>query len=53
VGGEKQDAVDHVNSGITRLSNEVSDASGFVPAYDQRIYSQVCPDQRLRYRSSL
>ncbi|KAL2072256.1 hypothetical protein VTL71DRAFT_11599 [Oculimacula yallundae] len=41
VGGEKQDAIDHVNSGITRLANEVSDASGFVPAYDQRVYSQA------------
>jgi len=41
VGGEKQDAIDHVLSGISRLSNEVSDSSGFVPAYDQRIYSQV------------
>lgn len=41
VGGEKQDAIDHVNSGITRLSDEVSDASGFVPAYDQRVYSQA------------
>ena len=41
VGGEKQDAIDHVLAGISRLSNEVSDSSGFIPAYDQRIYSQV------------
>lgn len=40
-GGEKQDAIDHVRSGITRLSTEVSDATGFVAAYDQRVYSQV------------
>lgn len=45
VGGEKQDAIDHVLSGISRLSNEVQDSSGFVPAYDQRIYSQVSQDQ--------
>lgn len=53
VGGEKQDAIDHVNSGITRLSNEVSDASGFVPAYDQRVYSQVIPHYYDRYFHSL
>jgi hypothetical protein len=41
IGGEKQDAIDHVLAGISRLSNEVSDSSGFIPAYDQRIYSQV------------
>ncbi|CZS95112.1 related to tubulin folding cofactor C [Rhynchosporium agropyri] len=40
-GGEKQDSIDHVTSGITRLSTEVSDASRFVPAYDQRVYSQT------------
>lgn len=41
IGGEKQDAIDHVLAGISRLSNEVSDSSGFIPAYDQRIYSQA------------
>ena len=41
IGGEKQDAIDHVLAGISRLSNEVSDSSGFIPAYDQRIYSRV------------
>ncbi|OWO97966.1 tubulin-specific chaperone c [Marssonina coronariae] len=41
IAGEKQDAVDHVSSGITRLSNEVMNATGFVTAYDQRIYSQA------------
>lgn len=47
VGGEKQDAINHVLSGISRLSTEVSDSSGLIPAYDQRIYAQVslmaCP----------
>lgn len=41
VGGEKQDAIDHVLSGISRLSMEVADSSGMIPAYDQRIYAQV------------
>lgn len=41
VGGEKQDAIDHVLSGISRLSDEVSDSSAMIPAYDQRIYAQV------------
>lgn len=41
VGGERQDAIDHCLAGISRLSNEVTDASGFIPAYDQRTYGQV------------
>jgi hypothetical protein len=41
VGGEKQDAINHVLSSISRLSTEVSDSSGLIPAYDQRIYAQV------------
>jgi hypothetical protein len=41
VGGEKQDAIDHCLAGISRLSNEVTDATGFIPAYDQRTYAQV------------
>lgn len=41
VGGEKQDAINHVLSGISRLSTEVSDSSGLIPAHDQRIYAQV------------
>lgn len=41
VGGEKQDAIDHVLSGITRLANDVSDSSAYVPPYDQRIYAQA------------
>lgn len=40
-GGERQDAIETILAGISRLSNEVSDASDYVPAYDQRLYSQV------------
>ena len=43
VGGERADAVDHCLAGIARLSNEVKDASSYLPAYDQRTYSVVCP----------
>lgn len=45
VGGERQDAIEHVLAGISRLSNEVADASEYIPAYDQRTYSQVSPLQ--------
>lgn len=41
VGGERQDAIDHCLAGIARLSNEVTDATGFIPAYDQRTYAQA------------
>jgi hypothetical protein len=41
VGGERQDAIEHVLAGISRLSNEVADASEYVPSYDQRTYSEV------------
>jgi len=41
IGGERQDAIDHCLAGISRLSNEVTDASGFIPAYDQRTYGQA------------
>ena len=40
-GGERQDAIDHCLAGIMRLSDEVADATDFLPAYDQRTYSQV------------
>ncbi|TVY45464.1 Tubulin-folding cofactor C, partial [Lachnellula subtilissima] len=41
VGGERKDAVDHLLAEISRLTNEVADLTGSVPAYDQRIYSQA------------
>ena len=41
IGGERADAVDHCLAGIARLSKEVNDASSYIPAYDQRTYSEV------------
>lgn len=41
VAGERHDAIEHILSGISRLSNEVADAADYVPAYDQRTYSQA------------
>lgn len=43
VGGERQDAIDHILAGISALSHEVADASDYVPSYDQRSYAQVSP----------
>jgi hypothetical protein len=40
-GGERNDAVDHCLAGIDRLSHEVKDASSYIPAYDQRTYTEV------------
>ncbi|KAF6796520.1 Tubulin-specific chaperone C [Colletotrichum sojae] len=41
VGGERQDAIDHILAGISALSHEVADAADYVPSYDQRNYAQV------------
>lgn len=41
VAGERSDATDHCLAGIARLSNEVKDASSYIPTYDQRIYAEV------------
>lgn len=41
-GGERNDAVEHCLAGIARLSQEVKDASSYVPTYDQKTYSEVC-----------
>ncbi|KAJ2966616.1 hypothetical protein NUW58_g10624 [Xylaria curta] len=41
IGGERQSGIDKVLAGISRLSNEVMDATDFIPSYDQRAYSQV------------
>ncbi|KAI1109939.1 tubulin-specific chaperone C [Nemania sp. NC0429] len=41
VGGERQAGIDKVLAGISRLSNEVMDATDFIPGYDQRAYSQA------------
>lgn len=54
IGGERTDAVDHCLAGIARLSKEVKDASSYVPAYDQRTYSEVGAFiQHASYRGSL
>jgi hypothetical protein len=41
VGSERKEVVDHLLGGISRLSIEVADVTESVPAYDQRVYSQV------------
>jgi tubulin-specific chaperone C len=41
IGGERADAADHCLAGISRLSAEVKDASTYLPAYDQRMYSEA------------
>ncbi|KAF9872784.1 tubulin binding cofactor C [Colletotrichum karsti] len=41
VGGERQDAIDHILAGISALSHEVADAADYVPSYDQRNYAQA------------
>lgn len=37
----RSEAVDQCLAGIDRLSHDVKDASAYLPAYDQRTYSQV------------
>lgn len=41
VGGERKDCTDAILAGISRLNNEVGDASDYVPSYDQRAYAQA------------
>lgn len=41
IGGERQEATDHILAGISKLQNEVADAAEFTPAYDRRQYSEV------------
>ena len=48
IGGERADATDHCLAGIARLSSEVKDASSYLPTYDQRTYTEVCPTRELR-----
>lgn len=38
---ERVDAITHCLGGISRLSNEVQDASQHLPAYDQRTYAEA------------
>lgn len=44
-GGERADASDHCRAGIANLSNEVKDAASYLPAYDQRTYSDASRDR--------
>lgn len=41
VNGERKDCTDTILAGISRLNSEVIDAGDYIPAYDQRAYSQV------------
>ncbi|KAI5921995.1 tubulin binding cofactor C [Camillea tinctor] len=41
IGGERQDCHDTILASVSRLSNEVLDAADYIPAYDQRTYSQA------------
>ncbi|KAF4979849.1 hypothetical protein FZEAL_4015 [Fusarium zealandicum] len=41
VGGERQEANDHILAGIAKLQNEVSDAADYTPSYDRKQYSEV------------
>lgn len=38
---ERASIIDHCLASISQLSNEVKDASAYLPAYDQRTYSTV------------
>jgi len=41
IGGERQEAIDHILAGISKLQNEVADAAEFTPAYDRKQYSEA------------
>ncbi|KAI0594233.1 tubulin binding cofactor C [Biscogniauxia sp. FL1348] len=41
IGGERQDCHDTILASVSRLSNEVLDAADYIPAHDQRTYSQA------------
>lgn len=41
VAGVRQQAIDQILVGITKLQNEVSDAAEFTPSYDRRQYAEV------------
>jgi hypothetical protein len=40
-GTERNEAIDQCLAAIDKLSHDVKDASSYLPAYDQRTYSQV------------
>lgn len=41
VAGERQEAIDHILAGISKLQNEVADVADTTPAYDRKQYSEV------------
>lgn len=41
VGGERQEAIDHILASIAKLQNEVGDAADYTPSYDRKQYSEV------------
>ena len=41
VGGERQEAIDHILASIAKLQNEVRDAADYTPSYDRKQYSEV------------
>jgi hypothetical protein len=43
VGGERQEAIDHILASIAKLQNEVVDAADYTPSYDRKQYSEVRP----------
>lgn len=53
VAGERQEAIDHVLAGISKLQHEVSDAAEFTPSYDRKQYSDVSVGKPLSLLSTV
>jgi hypothetical protein len=47
--GERNEAIDNCLADIDRLSHDVKDASSYLPAYDQRTYSEVLSSTHSQY----
>ncbi|KAJ4163732.1 hypothetical protein LMH87_005440 [Akanthomyces muscarius] len=41
VAGERQEAIDHILAGISKIQNEVADVADATPAYDRKQYSEA------------
>ncbi|OAQ96000.1 hypothetical protein LLEC1_03849 [Akanthomyces lecanii] len=41
VAGERQEAIDHILAGISKIQNEVADVADTTPAYDRKQYSEA------------
>lgn len=41
VAGERQEAIDHILAGISKLQNDVADVADKTPAYDRKQYSET------------